>query len=114
AATTRSEGERLVGEIFPTRTAAATRNSQFPAREGSTGPEEVKRFSRLAGELGFEYQVVEGFWRRWGIDELKDVIDYSHQQGVGLFVWVHSRWLHDPVVRHTLFSKCHEFGIAGL
>jgi alpha-glucosidase len=114
SATTRSDGERLVGDIFPTRTAAATRNSQFPAREGSTSPDEVKKFSRLAGQLGFEYQVVEGFWRRWGVDELKDVVDYSHQQGVGLFVWVHSRWLHNPQTRHTLFTKCREYGIAGL
>jgi alpha-glucosidase len=115
SATTRNERrEGLVGDIFPTRTSAATRQSQFPPREGSTSIDDVKNFSKLAGQLGFEYQVVEGFWRRWGTDELKDVIDYSRQQGVSLFVWVHSKWLHDPKVRHTLFTKCHEYGIAGL
>ena len=114
-ATTRNERrEGLVGDIFPTRTVTATRQSQFAAREGSTSIDDVKRFSKLAGQLGFEYQIIEGFWRRWGTDELKDVIDYSNQQGVKLFVWVHSKWLRDPAVRHTLFTKCHEYGIAGL
>jgi alpha-glucosidase len=114
-ATTRNERrEGLVGDIFPTRTAAATRQSQFAAREGSTSIDDVKRFSKLAGQLGFEYQIIEGFWRRWGTDELKDVVDYSNRQGVKLFVWVHSKWLRDPAVRHTLFTKCHEYGIAGL
>jgi alpha-glucosidase len=115
AASTRDERrEGLVGDIFPTRTSAATRQSQFPPREGSTSTDDVKRFSKLAGELGFEYQIIEGFWRRWGTDELKDVIDYSRQQGVSLFVWVHSKWLHDPAVRKALFTKCHQYGIAGL
>ena len=27
--------------------------------------ENMKEFSRMAGELGFEYHVVEGFWSRW-------------------------------------------------
>src|SRR5438034_887500 len=32
---------------------------------GENTLETMKEFSRLAGELGFEYNLVEGFWQRW-------------------------------------------------
>ena len=33
--------------------------------------EGIKDFSRMAGELGFEYQVVEGQWQRWTEAQLR-------------------------------------------
>src|SRR5256886_16248668 len=35
----------------------------------------VKEFSRLAGELGFENKLVEGFWRQWNENDLRYLID---------------------------------------
>ncbi len=32
--------------------------------------EEMKNFCRMAGELGFEYNVIEGFWQRWSDAEV--------------------------------------------
>jgi alpha-glucosidase len=74
----------------------------------------IKEFSRLAGELGFEYQVVEGQWQRWTPDELHDVVEYSKARGVGLFVWRHRNTLGDPAERRKLFASLEEAGIVGV
>jgi alpha-glucosidase len=73
----------------------------------------VKEFSRLAGDLGFEYQVVEGFWSRWTDAQIKDVVDYSRKQGVGLWFWRHSRELRTPEAREAFFQKLEDFGVVG-
>ena len=43
--------------------------------------DEMKEFSRWAGELGFEYHVIEGFWSRWTDEQIKELVDYSRQWG---------------------------------
>jgi len=81
---------------------------------GDDNYKDAKEFSRMAGQLGFEYNVIEGYWNRWTDDQIKELVEYSKQQGVELFVWVHSKDLRDPQVRQELFKKCHTLGIAGL
>jgi len=76
--------------------------------------EGIKSFSEMASQLGFEYQVVEGLWRRWTDDQLRDLISYSNQRRVGLLLWVHSRDIQNPDARRTLFKRLHELGIAGV
>jgi alpha-glucosidase len=83
------------------------------------GPQEnnldvIREFSRLAGELGFEYQVVEGLWTRWSEAELRDLVEYSKQRNVGLILWRHRRTLGDPAERRRLFETLHKAGVAGL
>src|SRR5262249_43671137 len=73
----------------------------------------VKEFSRLAGELGFEYQVVEGFWSRWTDEQIKEAVDYSRTQGVGLWFWRHSKQLRTPEAREAFFKKLHDVGVVG-
>ena len=73
----------------------------------------MKEFSRLAAELGFEYNVVEGFWTRWSDAELKDFVDDSAKRNVGVILWTHSRDLRQPAIRRALFEKMHRFGVAG-
>jgi alpha-glucosidase len=74
----------------------------------------IKEFSKLAAELGFEYQVVEGQWARWSEAELRDVIDYSKARGVEIIVWRHSRTLRTPEERQALFSSLRKIGVVGL
>jgi alpha-glucosidase len=74
----------------------------------------IKEFSKLAGQLGFEYQVVEGQWQRWTDAELADVIEYSKAQGVGIWLWRHSNTLGDAVKRRELFAKVRSAGAVGL
>jgi len=74
----------------------------------------MKEFSRLASELGFEYNILEGFWSRWPDDSVKSLVDYSKKLGVGIIVWKHSNTLNDKEARRELFERCNRLGIAGL
>jgi len=67
----------------------------------------------MAGELGFEYHVIEGFWSRWPDEQLKELVDYSRQRGVGLILWKHSRQLRTPEARDEFFNKLRQAGAAG-
>ncbi len=81
---------------------------------GESSPQGIKEFSKLAGDLGFEYQVVEGQWAKWTEQELRDVVEFSKQQGVGILVWRHRRTLEDPADRRTLFASLQKAGVVGV
>jgi alpha-glucosidase len=74
----------------------------------------MKEFSRMAGELGFEYNILEGFWSKWPDDSVRALVDYSKKLHVGIILWKHSNTLRDQGARQALFQKCHDMGIAGL
>ena len=74
----------------------------------------IKEFSKLARQLGFEYQVVEGLWQKWTAEEFRDVIDYSRSQGVSIWVWRHRDTLEDPVKRRELFASLRNAGVVGV
>ncbi len=76
--------------------------------------EGIKAFSDLAGKLGFEYNVVEGIWRRWTDDQLRELVSYSSQRHVGVFLWVHSRDLQDGKARRALFERLHGLDVVGV
>jgi alpha-glucosidase len=80
---------------------------------GPEGVEGMKEFSRMAGQLGFEHHVLEGFWSRWTMEERKEVVDYSKQRGVDLFYWKHSRALRTEEAREEFFRMLQELGVAG-
>jgi alpha-glucosidase len=73
----------------------------------------LKEFSRLAGQLGFEYHVVEGFWQRWSDADQRALIDDARQHGVGIWLWKHSRDLHDPEARRAFFAHLADIGAVG-
>jgi alpha-glucosidase len=80
---------------------------------GDNSLDEVKNFSRWAGELGFEYQVVEGFWSRWSDDEIAEAVEFSRKHGVGLWFWRHSKELRTPEAREEFFSLLKRHGVVG-
>jgi alpha-glucosidase len=43
---------------------------------GETTLKNMKEFSRMASELGFEYNILEGFWSRWPEDYLRVLVYY--------------------------------------
>jgi len=81
---------------------------------GDRTVEGMKEFSRLAGELGFEYNVVDAFWGRWTDDQIKDLVDYSARFGVKVWLWRHGRDVRDPEKRKELFERCNRLGVVGL
>ncbi|HJZ69388.1 MAG TPA: glycoside hydrolase family 97 catalytic domain-containing protein [Blastocatellia bacterium] len=80
---------------------------------GENTLEEMKNFSRLASELGFEYNVVEGFWQKWTEDQMRELVDYSRRQRVGIWFWKHSKDLRTPESRVKFFKLLHELGVVG-
>ncbi|MDT8303611.1 MAG: glycoside hydrolase family 97 N-terminal domain-containing protein [Sedimentisphaerales bacterium] len=80
---------------------------------GDRSFEGMKEFSRLAGQLGYEYHILEGFWSRWSDEQIKEIAEYSKQQGVRLLFWRHSNRLGTAQEREELFSRLHSLGVAG-
>ena len=80
---------------------------------GPEGVDGMKEFSRMAGQLGFEYNVIEGFWNKWTPAQRKEVVDYSRQQGVGVWFWKHSKDLRTPEAREDFFKMLHDLGVTG-
>jgi alpha-glucosidase len=81
---------------------------------GENTVEGIKEFSRLAGELGFEHQIVEGQWQKWTEEQLREVVEYSTARGVGIWVWRHRNTLGEPEARRALFARLQKIGVAGV
>ena len=75
--------------------------------------EGLKAFSGLAGQLGFEYNVVEGIWQRWPESQMRELVDYSKQQNVNVWFWKHSRALRTAQAREDFFSLLNRIGVVG-
>ncbi len=90
------------------------RPDETPEQHGRRVFEVIKDFSRMAGELGFEHQVVEGQWRQFSEDQLRDLVTYSKERGVSIWVWIHSRDQRDAEERRKLFARLHGSGVAGI
>jgi alpha-glucosidase len=81
---------------------------------GARTVEGMKEFSRLAGELGFEYNVVDAYWYRWTDEQIRDLVDYSKERGVAVWLWRHGRDVRDPEKRRAFFKRCQDLGIVGV
>jgi alpha-glucosidase len=80
---------------------------------GDRSFEGMKEFSRMAGLLGYEYHILEGFWSRWSDEQIKEIVEYSKQKGVRLLFWKHSNQLGTPEQHEEFFTKLHHLGVAG-
>ncbi len=81
---------------------------------GNNTLEGMKEFSRLAAELGFEYNLLEGFWAKWPESDLKELVDYSRQRGVGIILWRSRAALGDEKRIREMFAMCRRVGVAGV
>jgi alpha-glucosidase len=80
---------------------------------GNNTLEGMKEYARLAHELGFEYNVLEGFWSRWPEAQLKELADYSREQGVKILIWTSRKSIQDPEKMRAFFELCNRTGVAG-
>jgi alpha-glucosidase len=81
---------------------------------GENTLEGQKEFCRLAGQLGFEFLVVEGYWRKWTDAQLKDLVETGKRHGVGIWLWRHSKDLRDPAAQTAFFEQCQSLGVVGV
>jgi len=70
--------------------------------------------SKMAAQLGFEYQEVEGYWGNWSEAEIKQLVDYSRNLGVGIWLWKNRRDLATPESREAFFDLCNRTGAVGV
>ena len=80
---------------------------------GGGSLEVMKHFTDGAAALGFEHNILEGFWTRWTQDQIKELVNYSNKKGVSIWLWKHSKSLRSPAARDSFFRKCNELGVAG-
>lgn len=80
---------------------------------GQGTPEVMKQFTDGAAKLGFEHNILEGFWSRWTDDQIRDLVQYSNQKKVSIWFWKHSKDLRDSATRIAFFKRCHDLGVTG-
>lgn len=81
---------------------------------GASTLEGAKQMSRMAAQLGFQYQEVEGYWQRWSEAQLRELVDYSRKLGVGIWLWKNRRDLATRKSREAFFDLCNRTGVAGV
>ncbi len=88
----------------------------------------MKHFSDLAAQLGFEYNLVDEGWSNWkdsinhkdNWDMIKELVDYSAARGVKIWVWKAYpdrkgiTGIKEEKQRKAFFKKCKDIGIVGL
>lgn len=92
---------------------AVWRYLDTPQGEAST-PEVLAEYSAQAARLGFEHNILEGFWSRWTDDQIRELVRSSKEKNVGIWFWKHSKSLIDTKERQAFFKRCHDLGIAGV
>ncbi|UCC98807.1 MAG: glycoside hydrolase family 97 N-terminal domain-containing protein [Phycisphaerales bacterium] len=80
---------------------------------GDSSFEGLNGFSRMAGQLGYEYHILEGLWRRWSEEQIRQIVEFSAERGVRLLFWVHSNRLRTVQEREEFFSNLHNLGVGG-
>ncbi|MDN5287124.1 MAG: hypothetical protein JWR38_3398 [Mucilaginibacter sp.] len=96
------------------------------AGNGGVTFENMKKFSKWAGELGIEYNLVDEGWSKWtdGSKDkwelIKDLVTYSDQQHVKVWVWKAYPdrngvpGLEDAKARWDFFTQCKAVGVVGI
>lgn len=96
------------------------------ARKRDVTPDNMREFARLAGQLGFEYNLIDEGWSDWqGGGEaawaaLRDVVNYSAQQKVKTWAWKAYPDLkgipgiQTPERYEAFFARCEALGVAGV
>jgi len=72
-----------------------------------------KEVCRLAAELGFEYDIIEGYWNEWSDAEIRTFAAEAKREGVGLWFWRNSSDLRTPEAQEKFFKRLHDLGVVG-
>jgi len=85
----------------------------YAPRGNASQLDRMKDFSRMAGEIGAKYHILEGFAYGWSDEQIQEFVNYSKQQGVRVLFWRHSNQLRTPEAREEFFARLHRLGVAG-
>lgn len=73
----------------------------------------MRDFSRLGGQIGAKYHILEGFAYGWTDEQIRDFVAYSREQGVRVLFWRHSRNLRTATEQDEFFDRLARLGVAG-
>lgn len=88
--------------------------------------EDMKRFSKWAGELGIPYNLVDDGWGDWKEGNkdcwalMKELVDYSAKQNVKVWLWKAYpdfkglEGIQTVERRRAFFKKCKDIGVVGI
>jgi alpha-glucosidase len=92
----------------------------------SVTPENMRKFTDLAAELGIPYNLVDDGWGKWKDGEkdhwqlMKELVTYSKSKNVNIWVWAAYpdnnglKGLADSTYMADFFKRCKDIGIVGL
>ncbi len=87
---------------------------------------EQNRFTDLAVEMGWEYNLIDANWNDMIDGTVEDVIEYANSKGIGALLWYNSGGKHnvvtekprdkmwDPEIREKEFQWLQEVGVKGI
>lgn len=90
------------------------------------GFEDMKKFSKWAGEIGIPYNLVDDGWSNWKQGDkdhwalMKELVEYSAEQGVKVWLWKAYpdfkgiEGINSPEKMKIFFRKCAEVGVVGV
>ena len=67
-------------------------------------------------QIGFEYYLLDEGWEKWpdSWTAVASTVAYAKTKNVKVWIWVHSRFVSDPVARKEFFRKTVEAGVVGV
>jgi alpha-glucosidase len=78
--------------------------------------ENMRTYTRLAGSLGFEYNLVDDGWQNWSDPwgQIQQLVTYGN--GFNVKIWVWKRWseISDQTARRNFFNSCRSAGVVGV
>ncbi len=88
----------------------------------------MKLYAQLAGQLGFEYNLIDEGWGHWDKehtgkkkwDLIKELVDYSKKYNVNTWVWKACKdrkgikGIYNKNERLDFFQKCRQAGVSGV
>jgi alpha-glucosidase len=92
----------------------------------SVTPENMRKFTDLAAELGIPYNLVDDGWGKWKDGDkdhwqlMKELVSYSKSKNVNIWVWAAYpdnnglKGLADSTYMADFFKRCKDIGIVGL
>src|SRR5262249_23839882 len=73
----------------------------------------MKEFSMLAGQLGFEYNVIEGFWQKWTQDQMRELVEYPQRLNDSVWFGKQRKDRRTREAGEIFLKLCSDWGVAG-
>lgn len=83
---------------------------------GDPRPQDQHEWVDWTSQIGFDYYLIDEGWELWPDSwaEIASDVAYAKTKNVKIWIWVHSRYVTDPLERKEFFRKAVEAGVAGV